>query len=140
MRLFRTECKTKHIDLELVLGDSLVFLPQGNIMVDSVRVGQVLMNLISNAIRFTASTGRNALKKVTISVHVSSSPPVGSAIVAPIQTEAFEPGTPVYIYLECRDTGIGMTEEEQTRLFQYLSQGQSPSPFAGLVDTSQLRR
>jgi len=72
---------------------------------DPVRLRQILFNLVGNAIKFT-ETGR-----VAISVTLRQSPL----------------HLPDSILLEWRivDTGIGMTDEQQTRLFQAYAQAET---------------
>ena len=74
-------------------GVELVFHPNGQawVRVDSTRFGQAIDNLLSNAIKFTDSGG-------SVDVRLASSN--GAAIA------------------EIADTGIGMSPDEQTRLFQ----------------------
>ena len=69
---------------------------------DPLRLGQVLTNLANNAVKFTDSG------KIVIS------------------TECAEQGTDrVTLRFSVRDTGIGMTQEEQSRLFRAFSQADS---------------
>ena len=65
--------------------------------VDNIRIRQILINLLGNAVKFT--------KKGTISLHVSFTPKPGSANI----------GT-----LKCAvsDTGIGISEEDQKKLME----------------------
>jgi CheY-like chemotaxis protein len=72
---------------------------------DPVRLRQVLLNLIGNAIKFT---------------------PAGEIALRFWQTSA----TPPRLHCEVRDTGIGMDEDAQARLFQPFTQ----------ADTSMSRR
>jgi signal transduction histidine kinase/CheY-like chemotaxis protein len=84
-----------HIDLEPGMPNHLVG--------DSLRLGQVLLNLANNAVKFTASGGRVA-----------------------IEGECEEPrGDRLRLHFVVRDTGIGMTPEQQARLFQAFSQADS---------------
>ncbi len=69
------------------------------IISDEVRLGQIINNLISNAIKFT-SVGYIALE---VSVNKRSS-------------------TQVELFIMVIDTGIGMTEEEQEKLFHSFTQ------------------
>jgi signal transduction histidine kinase/ActR/RegA family two-component response regulator len=69
---------------------------------DSVRLKQVLLNLVSNAVKFTAR-GR-----VEIGV---------AAVAADVRT--------VQLRFTVRDTGIGMDADTQSKLFQVFSQGDS---------------
>jgi two-component system sensor histidine kinase/response regulator len=68
---------------------------------DPARVRQVLVNLVNNAIKFTARG------EVAIAAQVIGDPAAGDAQAV----------------LEVRDTGIGITPEAQKRLFQPFSQG-----------------
>jgi CheY-like chemotaxis protein/HPt (histidine-containing phosphotransfer) domain-containing protein len=70
---------------------------------DSARLRQILTNLIGNAIKFTASG--------EVAVSIERAPPK-------------EGGDPDGVEILCRvrDTGIGISAEQQTRLFQKFSQ------------------
>ncbi|UQZ90019.1 hypothetical protein C4J81_12735 [Deltaproteobacteria bacterium Smac51] len=72
------------------------------LMGDPTRLRQVLLNLISNAVKFTS----NGIVKV-------------KAIV-----EASEENT-VNLYFEVRDSGVGMTEEQVRRVFEPFTQADS---------------
>ena len=79
-----------------------------SITTDSQRVRQILKNLIANAIKFTQHGA----------VHVSMGPdPVASA--ASTEGEA----TPPMLAISVTDTGIGIDEEQQTRIFEAFAQG-----------------
>ncbi len=68
-----------------------------NVLCDSVRFNQILLNLLSNAIKFT---------------------PEGGAIEVSLHEKPSEKGDDyVKILLKVKDTGIGMTEEFLTRIF-----------------------
>jgi PAS domain S-box-containing protein len=69
---------------------------------DSLRLGQVLINLVGNAIKFTEQG------EVTVSVEVAGQEP-----------EA------VRLRFQVRDTGIGMSEEQLARLFTAFTQADS---------------
>jgi CheY-like chemotaxis protein len=74
---------------------------------DPARVRQVLTNLVSNAIKFT--------EQGSVTVHISADPPDAAAPM---------------VRWEVRDTGIGLSPEQQERLFLAFSQ----------ADTSTTRR
>lgn len=95
---FKEKARSKNIDLLLDIQNEL---PHA-ILSDSVRIQQVLSNLLSNAIKFT-DVGR-------IIVQVESNPKKHS------QTE---------IQIRVIDTGIGLTEEQKSRLFQPFSQAET---------------
>lgn len=73
-----------------------------NVLGDATRIRQVLMNLLGNALKFTEH-GRIWVKAI------------------PVSTSA----TTVRLRFEVRDTGIGITEEQQSRLFQPFMQAES---------------
>ncbi|MCK5735944.1 MAG: hybrid sensor histidine kinase/response regulator, partial [Spirochaetaceae bacterium] len=66
---------------------------------DSLRIGQVILNLANNAIKFTQEG------EITI------------AVIPQKKTE-----TQISIRFEVRDTAVGLTQEQQNRLFQAFSQ------------------
>lgn len=68
-----------------------------NVLCDSVRLNQVLLNLLSNAIKFTPEGGA-----IEVTLHEKASPKGDDY---------------VRILLRVKDTGIGMTEEFQTHIF-----------------------
>lgn len=67
---------------------------------DAEKIKQVLMNLISNSIKFTKKDGE---------------------VVVSIKREALKKGV-VSVKFEVTDTGIGMSEEEQSRVFHSFTQ------------------
>jgi PAS domain S-box-containing protein len=69
---------------------------------DQLRLGQVLLNLVSNAIKFTAKGG------VSVSARQLESRP-----------------DDLVMRVEVRDTGIGMTDAQVSRLFRLFEQGDS---------------
>ncbi|MEH6458798.1 response regulator [Chitinimonas sp. JJ19] len=71
-----------------------------NLMGDALRLTQVLINLINNAIKFTEPGG-----EIELAVNL-------------LGTEAGK----VQLGFEVRDTGIGLTAEQQARLFQPFTQ------------------
>ena len=84
-----------HVDLPPDLADA-------SLRGDPLRLGQILINLVSNAIKFT---------------------PAGS-ITLRVRCVAEQPGRLV-VRFEVIDTGIGMTGEEQQRLFNAFEQADS---------------
>lgn len=69
---------------------------------DSFRLRQALLNLISNAIKFTKSGG------VSIQVRMNSS--------------SIQPNNPIELYFSVLDTGIGISEANREKIFESFTQ------------------
>ena len=69
---------------------------------DPLRLGQVILNLVNNAIKFTASG------EVELSIRATR-----------------EVGSEIELAFSVRDTGIGITDEQRGRLFQTFSQAET---------------
>ncbi|MDQ6992596.1 MAG: response regulator [Mariprofundus sp.] len=89
--------KTGEKGLEFLF-DYLPDLPT-NLIGDSLRLGQVLLNLVNNAVKFT--------EKGEITLHLE---------------RVEQSDTTVTLRFTVRDTGIGMNPEQQSKLFQSFSQ------------------
>jgi signal transduction histidine kinase/CheY-like chemotaxis protein/HPt (histidine-containing phosphotransfer) domain-containing protein len=96
--LLATAAASKGLDLACVLDHEL---PQ-EIVGDAVRLRQVLINLLGNAIKFTSQG------EVVVSAEV-------------VQSVANRRD----VLISVRDTGIGITAEQQGRLFQSFSQAEA---------------
>ena len=93
--LIGDECEKKGLELVVHVDASV----PSNLQGDSLRLGQVLLNLANNAVKFTSKG------EVGISVQV---------------TERTD--TQVLLEFRVRDTGIGLTPEQIGRLFQSFTQ------------------
>jgi signal transduction histidine kinase len=100
--LLSPKAREKGIDLAVLVDPAPGAVFRG----DPTRVRQVLLNLVGNAIKFTDKGG--------VAVRVSR--PNGAVS---------GDGEPVTVRFEVADTGIGMTEEAQGRLFQNFGQADS---------------
>jgi signal transduction histidine kinase/DNA-binding response OmpR family regulator/HAMP domain-containing protein len=94
--ILSTKAHEKHLEL---LFDVAPDVPQ-RLVGDALRLGQVLINLANNAVKFT---------------------PEGE-IVLRVRADAPQDGR-VRFTFSVRDTGIGMTDEVRARLFQSFEQG-----------------
>ncbi|MGF1762163.1 response regulator [Aliivibrio kagoshimensis] len=88
----------KNVELLFDIDDSVPLAIIG----DPLRIGQVLINLCNNAVKFTEN---------------------GEVIVG-IKADIIDPGSAQFT-ISVRDTGIGMTEEQTSKLFQSFSQADS---------------
>lgn len=88
--------KTKGLQLKL---DYQMPLPT-SVITDPKRLGQILFNLLSNALKFTAE----------------------GAVIVTIAAQQAADGESADLKLLVRDTGIGMNPEQQARIFQSFAQ------------------
>ena len=103
VELFAEAATNKGIELVLDVANDVPDLVVG----DPGRLRQVLINLVANAVKFTDS---------------------GEIVVRATRRSTHGPG--VAVHFEVADTGIGLTEEEQARVFSTYSQ----------IDSSTTRR
>ncbi len=94
--LFRPRAREKGLELSVLVGNSV---PPA-VLLDGVRFRQVLSNLLSNAIKFTDDG------EVRIIVETRQAPTDDGLALA----------------IRVEDTGVGVTEEARTKLFQAFSQ------------------
>jgi signal transduction histidine kinase len=92
--------RSKHVALELEAPDAVHGLPP--VTADRGRVLQILNNLLSNAIKFTPEEGR-----VALSAALGAGDRAGKVVI------------------RVQDNGCGITPEDQARIFERFSQGQS---------------
>lgn len=122
--IFASEAKMKDIDLRLEFGPTIEQSKVLAIKTDPVRLGQVVTNLISNAIRFTSSS---AVRKITIQYDVSFVPPADDSCAVPSSGVPdilpAKENTPLWLFVSVTDSGPGMTEQELSVLFQRFAQG-----------------
>ncbi|WVF66906.1 hypothetical protein IAT40_001649 [Kwoniella sp. CBS 6097] len=123
--VFASEAKMKKIDLQLKFGETLESSKIMSIKTDPVRLGQVVTNLISNAIRFTSASD---VRRITVKYDVSFVPPaedscaLPNSIGIPTSLPADE-DTPIWLFVSVTDTGPGMSPKELAVLFKRFAQG-----------------
>ncbi len=104
--IFTQKVKEKNIDL--FVEDDPLF--PGNVFIDEIRMRQIILNIVGNAVKFTAEG------QVTIK----------------LKTQRKNDET-VDFTIEVSDTGIGIPESDQKRIFESFSQqsGQTSRQFEG---------
>jgi signal transduction histidine kinase len=95
LALFRMKAREKKLYINLEIDDEVPQVLKG----DTVRIKQVFMNLISNAVKFTKEGG--------VTVHIT------------VKKEEKEH---VVLFCEVKDTGIGIDKESKEKLFTAFSQ------------------
>ncbi|MEJ2686086.1 MAG: ATP-binding protein [Gammaproteobacteria bacterium] len=95
VRMLSHQAQSKGLRLQSHIDPQMPFLVRG----DDMRLRQVLINLVGNAIKFT--------ERGAVDVHVSC---------------PYEDATHAHIRFEVRDTGIGISEEAQQRIFEAFAQ------------------
>ncbi|KAJ6786623.1 hypothetical protein PWT90_03712 [Aphanocladium album] len=131
IKMFESEALAKDIRLEVEFSPAKDGVPDRAVMLDPSRVLQILINLISNAIKFTVSCSNRV---ITVGTAMRNNQPTEADVpglhFAPRETECqnlgstdgWGDGSPVYVCFKVRDTGCGLTSEEQKALFQRFKQ------------------
>ena len=97
--MFQHSCDSKQVSLEIHYSTDLI----RHIIADSTKILQILINLLSNALKFTAAGGR-------VSLQVSHSE-IGENDVA--------------LFVVTKDTGAGIEQKDQEKIFSSFEQSQS---------------
>ncbi|TKA52251.1 hypothetical protein B0A53_04674 [Rhodotorula sp. CCFEE 5036] len=120
VRVSEAECIQKGIDLRLEADESIHRLSAGWIRADPSRLHQILLNFVSNALKFTLDSKE---RRVTVRITAHDTQP-------PLRPQAMRVSQPapnllhdnVWITIAVEDTGRGLSEEELKRLFARFSQ------------------
>jgi PAS domain S-box-containing protein len=131
VKMFEPELQAKDIQIVYKTYPSYGELAVDWVNIDPSRVLQILINLMTNAIKFTAPSERRV---ITVAVSASKTPPQGTEVpgfqYVPSQVEATNPanseewgnGEILYVRFQVQDTGCGLTHEEKQILFQRFKQ------------------
>jgi len=136
MKIFQSELQAKHIETKLIIEDSYKTLLVDWVMADPSRFSQVLVNLLTNAIKFSSPMStekreiivRLAASKERPRIHGNvvyqtfEPPPENTQEGAQCNGADWGTGEPLYIQATVEDTGIGISKKWQAKLFQRFEQ------------------
>ena len=130
LALFGPEIRASGMNTNFMVGEGYNRLELKRVMMDPNRVKQVVINLLSNAIKFTKK-GKKRDLEMTLNAYTEepANRPMGTKYVPsgvqhndPTDQPEWGQGDPIYLSFAVKDSGLGMTPEEDSNLFQKFSQ------------------
>lgn len=131
MGIFYSELRASGIQLDLKIGERYRQLGLGLVNLDPHRVTQIIINLISNAIKFT-KTGPERFLHLVLDASLTDLTeecqegfrfvPSGVQYQDPTRRPEWGDGEEVFLTVSIQDTGPGITQDEIGRLFNRFSQ------------------
>lgn len=141
LKMVKAELEHADIHGSMVIQQSYIDLAVDHVLLDPGRLSQVILNLLTNAIKFTqgsherqitVSLAASRKRPTTEDCHVTLIEPRGNrpddAQQQPISTYEGPVGEDVYLSFSVQDSGCGLTEDEIKHLFHRFSQA-SPKTY-----------
>lgn len=133
LKIFEPELRMSDISLEMIEHDSVRQQRADWILLDSNRFLQILINLVTNAIKFTRGASENRKIKIVTSVHKERPCHFEELDFVPRRYSPLErresslgleiqQSDQIYLRISVSDTGKGLTTEEKKMLFNRFAQ------------------
>ena len=124
LQMFSEETRVRDMQTRVERHSSLLELRVDWLYLDPSRLLQILINLLTNAIKFTKSEAKREIK-VTISATLEASSHCGDIKYIPkrivrddlTREDAWGDGEVVYLHCQVTDSGRGLTAAEKENLF-----------------------
>ncbi|KAK4055384.1 hypothetical protein OIO90_003222 [Microbotryomycetes sp. JL221] len=121
LRMFEAEAVQKKIALGVSVSESVDRLGARCIVADPSRLAQVLLNFLSNSIKYTSEA---PCRRITVQIDAYDGPPPERTTAMRIsqpQNLALAPGH-VWVSVGCQDSGKGLSADELKKLFARFTQ------------------
>ncbi|KAI0179672.1 hypothetical protein GGR52DRAFT_568439 [Hypoxylon sp. FL1284] len=138
LKMFDAELKMSDINLKIVEDHSIRSLGLEWVLLDPNRFLQIVINLVTNAIKFTKTS---KVREIVVTVSAQTHKPIqhdlgvdfvpqrySPAIPVSTSSSAIElkdmadPGLDIFLSLSVKDTGKGLTKNEKTQVFERFAQ------------------
>ncbi|OTB03175.1 hypothetical protein M426DRAFT_321970 [Hypoxylon sp. CI-4A] len=138
LKIFKTELKMTDIKLAVAEDDSLFKLGLDWVLLDPNRFLQIVINLITNAIKFTKTS---KIRNIDVTVSAMTHRPLEADLGTDFVPQRYSPITPVsatgaltdlkdttrpqediFLAFRVKDTGKGLTKDEKARVFNRFAQ------------------
>ena len=133
LKVFNSEFKAKEIEFHYSMDPSYDTEKVDHVLADINRMKQVLVNLVTNAIKFTSK--KAGTRRIAVSMGASASRPESyppnvvffqgaedNFHLDSTLTAEWGNGPTLYLMVAIKDTGIGISKEDQAKLFERFRQ------------------